>query len=491
MRKEEGGFILILVLILLAVGTLFIFPTLQLASTALGSKQTNTVILKDQYTRDGCVEYAMWKLLYGDAADLLLVEGAEEEFNSCELNNLTATVTLTMQAKLGDALIGGAEDNKIRPTNTVECDIDGSGDYGDDCLNLPVQAGMLARFTVFLDQVSPDTSDPLVVLFEELPEGFVMDLSSVVSLDGSFPEIESAVLTPVDIQPGVNWIWKWDFSASPISFTQGQVKQFTFEANIDGSTGRYCNDVWLKLQNSPPFEHMGKQTDFLVGGSPPDGCRGAGFSVRKFTDQPVALPNVTTIFTYIVNVENLTGNTEQIDGVKDVLPQGGFQYCNGTTQGDPLQTCDPPMIKLADTPFDPATDDFNVLTGFTPWDEPTETLVNDRWELQWTPSPAISVDQAGNPGDVFILRFQAEITPETSGAYYNEIFIDAQCSVPSSLNNEGITSDDYCSTYSWPTAGTVVPTYDVGSQTDISLGQGNITVDWGTLDGTLESWHVN
>ena len=131
MRTREGGFALVLVLILIAFGSMLRTPTLQFAFTSLRSKQVVTTTLNDQYARDGCAEYAMWKLLYGDAADLLQVEGEGPPPYDCELNDITATVTLTMQARLGDASVGGAEDNKIRPTNTVECDEDGSGDRGE------------------------------------------------------------------------------------------------------------------------------------------------------------------------------------------------------------------------------------------------------------------------------------------------------------------------------------------------------------------------
>ena len=486
MRTREKGFALVLVLILVGFGAMLLTPTLNFAFTSLRSKQVVTTTLNDQYARDGCTEVVIWQLMYGGADALLTAEGDETTY-SCELNDIPAEVTLTLQAKVGNASVNGAEDNKIRPTNTVECDEDGSGDYGDDCLSLPALAGMLARTTVFLDQISPDVSDSLEAIYLELPKAFTYVTGSATSLDGSFPEIVSTTPT-VETSGGDQYV-KWNFSP-PISFTQGQVRQFTYEANINNNADRYCNDVWLKRQNSPPFEKMGKETDFLVGASPPDGCDKAGLTVRKFVNQLVAPPNVTTIFTYIVNVENRAGNTENILNVKDVLPQGGFNYCSPTNP-PPVGSCDPPKMKEVDTPFDPATDDFNDLTGFTDWFEPNNSFNNGRNELIWNPSPAISLSQAGDPTDTFILRFQAEVTPTDSGTYFNEIFVDVNCPIPSPLKDEGITKDDYCADYSWPTAGTVVPTYDVWAETDRTSAQGNFSVDWALLDGQLESWHVN
>ena len=80
----------------------------------IGSGQGREI--NDQYARDGCAEFAMWKLLWGDAADLLTVEGEGPPAYDCELNDITAKVKLTMQARLGDASVGGAEDKLPRGT---------------------------------------------------------------------------------------------------------------------------------------------------------------------------------------------------------------------------------------------------------------------------------------------------------------------------------------------------------------------------------------
>ena len=493
MKIREKGFALVLVLILVAFGSMILTPTLNFAFSSLRSKQVVTITLKDQYARDGCAELAMWKLLYGGAAALLDEEG-DQTIYECELNEIPADVSLTMQAKLGDTSVGGAEDNKVRLSQTVECDEDGSGDYGDDCTTLPEDVvGMLAKYTIFLDQVSPDTSVPMVAVYDQLPAKFDWNPSAnpVTSEDGSFPEIVG--LTPTNIDTAQNQIWKWDFSSSPLSFTQGQVRQFTFIATIEEAKGEYCNRAFLKMQ-STPHESSGPHEEIRVLGASEEGCANGGTLVNKYIDQRVALPGVTTIFTYIINVENIEKNSQQIDLLKDVLPHDGFLFCNGTSQGDPLKTCDPPMYKSVADSFDPLTDSFTDTTGYTTMADPAETHIpaDDRWELVW--DAGWSMQQAGKAEDTFIMRFQAEISPTLSGSYYNEIFVDVDCSVPSVLSSspdDVTTQADYCASYSWPSGGTIVPTYDVGSQTDRSLGQGNITVDWGTVDGTLQSWHVN
>ena len=495
MRDREKGFALVLVLILIAFGSMILTPTLQIAFASLKSKQVVTTTLKDQYARDGCAELAMWKLLYGGAAALLDEEG-DQTIYDCELNEIPAEVSLTMLAKLGGTLIQGAEDNKIRLSQTVVCDKDGDG-FDDPCLTLPEnQLGMLAKYTMVLEQVSPDASVPVVAVYDQLPAKFRWNPSAdpVTSNDGSFPEILG--LTPTNIDSEDNQVWKWDFSSSPLSFIQGQVRTFEFIADIFMDKGEYCNRSFLKMQ-STPHESSGPGGKVRVLGGPEEGCPNGGTLVAKYLDQPVASPNVTTIFTYIIQVENIAKNSQQIELLKDVLPQGGFLFCNGTTVGDPSQTCDAPMFKMAADPFNPVTDSFTDTTGYTTMADPTETYfsADDRWELVWNNGgEGWSMEQSAQPQDNFIMRFQAEITPTLSGSYFNEIFADVNCSAPSVLlsSPDDVTNQGgYCASYSWPSAGTIIPTYDVGSTTLRSSGQGNITVDWDTVDGTLQSWHVN
>ena len=59
-RSGEQGFALLLVLMLLAMGSLPLTPTMILTNTALMSKQLQTDVVEQQYCRDGAVEYALW-----------------------------------------------------------------------------------------------------------------------------------------------------------------------------------------------------------------------------------------------------------------------------------------------------------------------------------------------------------------------------------------------------------------------------------------------
>ncbi|MEE8442761.1 MAG: hypothetical protein V3S37_03340, partial [Dehalococcoidia bacterium] len=203
--------------------------------------------------------------------------------------------------------------------------------------------------------------------------------------------------------------------------------------------------------------------------------------------------------TYIINLANLAGSTEQVRNIKDVLPQGGFTFC-----GPP--TCDEAMYKVTDTPFDPETGDFTEIGSFIALNDPAATPSDGRWELFWyfitgesacaLPSgctgSGLPLSGAGGSTDTLVLRFQAVVTPTESGSYYNEVFTDVNCSAPQKLVNEPeavTTTQDYCASYSWPTGGTLVPMYDVSSTADRSKGQGNVSVGFGAT--SLESWNVD
>ena len=58
------------------------------------------------------------------------------------------------------------------------------------------------------------------------------------------------------------------------------------------------------------------------------------------------------------------------------------------------------------------------------------------------------------------MRFQAEFTPIASGSFYNEMFVDVSCSVPSVLKtapNDVSSQADYCASYSWPAGDPLYP----------------------------------
>ncbi len=453
MMRGEKGIIFPLVLLVLLLGSMLVIPSLGLANNILRSKQINLEVLKEQYARDGAAEYAMWELIHGGAVALLTEDYSEQNY-TVEINGIDTALTILMRTTLGLGNVVGAEGNRVRATTAVVCDK--GGGFNDDCSSLPVnQNGMVARFTISLEQVSPDVDVGLTVIYDELPKGFSFKDGTVTSADNSFTEIES--ITPSDIQPGGNDIRKWDLSASPVYFEQGEIKQFTFDADINKSADRYCNGVFLKMEALPNEKSNKTEANVLVGASPPEGCDGGGVEVTKVVDKLVAPPGETTTFTYTVTIQNVDQNTLQIDALKDVLPVD-FTYNTGTSSG---MTTDNP------TPTQPAE-------------------VYPRWQLLW--DGPWSISQAGQAGDTLTLVFGADITPTQSGSYYNEIFAELTCAAPITLINEGVTTaGEYCTAYSWPSGGTLVPMYDILADAGKTTGRGNVNIG---ATSVLESWHV-
>ena len=277
--------------------------------------------------------------------------------------------SLTPSDPLRSLQVALADDHRIRTTQTVECAKDGDGIFDDDCLSLPKQAGMVARYTISLTQVSTDVSDGVVAIYGEIPYIMDFDNTSVTTPDGSFPEILS--ITPLNFGNATDEVWGWDFSSSPVTFQLGEVKTFSYNVDIPNFTDRYCNDVFLDMDGSAPNEQAGKQdANVAVGLGPPAGCDGAGTSVEKFAIIFMATRGVNTVFTYIINVENLANNTSLPDDLIDTLPEGGtspFRLCTSVLPpGDfPALSCEDPMYKLVEDPFDPSSGDFASTADYT------------------------------------------------------------------------------------------------------------------------------
>ena len=170
MRTGERGYMLVMVLIVLAVGSTSIIPVMNLVQTGLTSNRIQTTQLDVQYAGDGGAEFAIWQLLYGDATEQLTADG-EEVLYTISLNGIETVVVIRLNGASSQlASLAGAEDNRTRPYATVECARDGDGVYDDDCPSLPpTTSGMLARYTVSFDHYSPDATVGLPSVYHHLP----------------------------------------------------------------------------------------------------------------------------------------------------------------------------------------------------------------------------------------------------------------------------------------------------------------------------------
>lgn len=478
MRRGERGYVLVLVLIVLAVGSVGLLPVLDLVSTGLKSTTIQSDRILAQYTRDAGGEFVVWQLLSGGATSQLAADG-DEVFYTVTLNGLETQVVLRLNgAATGLSTVPGAKKNRIRPSVTVECDVNGDGVYGDDCLALPTTTGMVARYTVYMEQIGPDANVGVTALYNELPRDFDFIAGTVASPDGSLLEIES--VTPVNIGSSLNEIWKWVFSA-PLMFGQGEVKAFTFEAFINSSNKRYCDRVLLKLEKNPS-ENSGATAPVVVGSGTPEGCAGGGLQVSKSVDTSIVQPGADTIVTYEITVENFDQLPLQLHEMKDFLPPD-FTYCSPAVPPPAGLSCDPPMYRFTDETSFTEVAAANVEAEYK--------IEKDRWEVEIEGGWNLAAGGASGSGIVF--RFQAVAAPDASGTYYNEAFakVEGGCVAPQPLVLDGVTSSEkYCSAYSWPTAGVLVPSYDVQSTTGGVTSQGNIIL-LAAASASIDSWHVN
>ncbi len=290
---------------------------------------------------------------------------------------------------------------------------------------------MVARYTIFLEQISPQISDGVTVAFDQIPTGFSYIANTTFSADGSMTSIE-----PTNVGSTQDPILMWDFDTGlggPVLLAHGQIKEFSFDVNINRSENRYCNSIYLK----PNRETTGMVSVVQMGDpSQDDGCQNGGVITSKYINTPVVIANQPTTVTYVINVENFDTSTLAIDSVRDMLPQGGITY-----------VADSATYILAEEPFDPLEDSFTDVSGhygLPDTELQQSTLASGREQLIWIlphggASPNWSLAQADNDDSILIIRFQAQATLTGSGTYFNELFADvgSGCSAPQALVSVG------------------------------------------------------
>ena len=93
--KRERGQAFILVLILLAVGSLMIVPVLCLSSNTLKSSQMYMQFANEHYAADAAMEYGLWMLNWKPGYAASLPMGVERPPFYVTLNGVTANATIT------------------------------------------------------------------------------------------------------------------------------------------------------------------------------------------------------------------------------------------------------------------------------------------------------------------------------------------------------------------------------------------------------------
>ena len=435
MKTCERGFAFILVLILLALGSLLLTPTLSLAFSSLRGKQVNTSILMEQYTRDAAAEYAVWDLQY-DGATGELDEDTPDIFYTIDLNGVIAQGTIHMRAEPGLSGQGLAHpDFKVQPWSEVTPTTATAG--------IPTTL----NFTIRMQQVDPDPATGYIdEVWDQLPPGFRYD-SGTSKFEGS------PIQNPNTDIDGDTQTLHWLFDPAITFTTYGQIQEITFTASATPSDNtRYCNEVALK----PNDERSGK-TGFVTVGSPSYlGCAGGRVPVVVDPEPHILPPNLTTTVTFSLDFTDQDIGSHGIDEITVVLAPG-FTYDSGSSGLYPS----------------------NMTT-----DEPTETTVNGRVELKWDTFPVKPVPFAVD--ETKSQKFNATVTPISSGTAYAEVFTSladpcdyAPCTLPG----------DDAKPFSWQLGATIVPAYDVRAVVSRSAGWGNVIPSGSGV--SMSSWNVS
>ena len=295
MSSREKGYVLILVLVLLAVGSLLIGPLLSLAGTVLKSKQVITDTLMEQYARDGGAEYALWQLQYGTVTADLTVAGQEAHFQ-ITLNGITPDVTIKLVAKPQEGGVTLATDDVIRPTKTVSPN------------SVPSEAFQTYTYSINLTQASTDTSQGLDAVYDIMPKDFdkCADSQSFYVTGSSF--LDGVAIADPDCddssadEPILRWPATGSFTSPTRDFAESQVKVLTFQYRGKLKDNKvHCN--WVVLM---PWKTMsGREAPITVGTPTNPGCNEfESLAVSKTSDPEFIPPNTDIIVTYTVTIEN-------------------------------------------------------------------------------------------------------------------------------------------------------------------------------------------
>jgi len=483
MRNGESGFALIMVLVMLALGALIVTPSLRLANTSLKSKAIHTEILMDQYARDGAAEYAIWQLQWGTVTSELTTEG-QESASTVTLNGITPNVIIKLRANPQEGGVTLATDDVIRPTKTVS----------PNAHSLGFQT---YTYTITLEQVSDDTSQGLDAVYDILPKNFakcndppdVYYVTGSSYLDGvsiSDPDCSDNSVDPLlPKEPILRWPATGSFTSPIRDFQPGQKKVLTFQyyARLDNNE-THCNWVVLKPWNTV----SGKQAGITVGAPTDPGCEEfESVEVSKTSDPSLIPPNTEIVVTYTIDMSASGDSSVDITRITDYLPPG-FTYC-----GPPDPAPPPPAGGTIHA-------DCIIPTGEAPA-HPTLFLENvngvDRWRLIWdcavevicTGSPDNDEVQV-EPGDpIKTITFTAKTTQDTSGNYFNEVFLQTDMRSEAAFTTIGVTDADFGGAVgSWNTGMVSVPAYDIKSEGERSVGQGNVILE--AAGAVLDGWNI-
>ncbi|MFH0768778.1 MAG: hypothetical protein V1932_04330 [Chloroflexota bacterium] len=445
-RKGQSGQALILALILLAIGSLVIVPSLVFTQNALKNSPIVTSRTKDFYAADAAQEYVLWKLLYTNYVTNFTYDGQTDNFtvDVCGVPVKASVVMRALATFRGVTLISNTP---IKPEKTVSPDTNPSG---------PV------TYTIRLEQVSSNTSGGLDAVYDILPADFnagdyITD-SSLLSVDGG--PWQDVIGNPLIESFGgverLRWPASGNFASPMRDFTGGQVKEIKFQMQSTNLKNNKTYYNWVILK---PWNTLSGAVAKIVTGTGAT-TQGGLIDVTKSAVPSFVPPGTPTDITYTITIKNQQVSNDQIQVITDYLPPG-FYYI-GPTSG--LTTINPVTT-------------YGPINGV------------DRWKLEWKKAQF----PGGNDisiaaGDTKTMVFKARTSENVSGSYYNELVIQTKNPVPAEFSTLGLTYTDFNSGYTWNSAAVVVPAYDSSTSAGNVTTNANIAVT--SYGGAIASYQV-
>ncbi|MFC1990234.1 hypothetical protein ACFLVW_06770 [Chloroflexota bacterium] len=468
MKKREAGQAFILVLIMLALGSLLAAPALRLTYTSLRSASIIGDRNRGLYAGEATQQIVMWKLYHGDLMDELGFEPGLNTANfTVDVCGTTSDVLVTMRAV---ELAGGvilATDHKILPTKMVEPATASSKD----------DTGPFT-YTITLKQVSSNVTDGLDAVYDIMSEEFKGKASDLYVAGSSYISTDNVSWQQIGDPKtdfGSNSLLRWpatgDFTAPFRDFYPGEKKYLKFDLygpfNHDDIV--VCN--WVVVKTGDIFSLSTPQAPLSVGNpSDPDECADSGlFTVTKVSDPMVIPPNEPTEVTYTITVTNMAGSTNRILQIDDYLPPG-FVYM---------------------TEYAPTGD----ITVMPPYSEYLFYNGVERQHLWWQAGGEVDDQLLANgvtiaAGGSMTLTFKALAEQGISGNYYNEVIaIPATAPPPGpfdDLEDEGFDISGYSQSYSWSTGVVIVPAYDSQATSEGETVEASMAVEPDTV--RIISW---
>jgi len=276
--NRERGQALILVLILLAVGSLMIVPFLQLTHTVLKGRMMYAQFIKEDYAVDAAIEYSLWRLNWesGFADNMTVGDNATFEVT---LNGVTANITITMHTiewLSGEGLEGK---HQVKLTKEVT-----------PATALP-DVPTTFTYIITVQRLEPDDAIfvPLQSIKDGMDEGFVYVPDSS-ELDGvPFDDDDLTILQePVIIEPMNTIAWSttadMDSMVSQVSPDQNYGSELTMDVSSGVPSGNQTarSFVYFDISSLPADGVIHSATLTLWAESYPDATR--TYDVHPVTD---------------------------------------------------------------------------------------------------------------------------------------------------------------------------------------------------------------